>query len=102
MLDPERVRRERRIRLEASAGDLEALLVAWLSEIIFRMETENLAFGGFEDMEVKEGSASSWGWGETLDPERHGLKLEIKAPTYHGLELKRRGDGWTAQVIFDV
>jgi len=37
-----------------------------------------------------------------LDLSRHTLKTEIKAVTYHGLEVKKTGQGWEAQVIFDI
>ncbi|NPV59762.1 MAG: archease [Actinobacteria bacterium] len=102
MLDLDKVGREKRVWVEAEAEDLEALLVSWLSEILFYVEAEGFAFAWFEDVEIEGGKAAAWGWGEELDPERHGLKLEVKAPTYHGLRLEEREGGWTAQVIFDV
>ncbi len=102
MLDPEKVRRKRRVRIEAEAGDREALLVSWLSEILFRVEAEGLAFAWFEGVEPGKGSVAGWGWGEPLDPERHDLRMEVKAPTFHGLELREENGVWVAQVIFDV
>ncbi|MBC7229866.1 MAG: archease [Actinobacteria bacterium] len=102
MLDPGKVRHERRVRIEAEAEDPEALLVAWLSEILFRVEAEGFAFARFEDVEPGEGKVAGWGWGEPLDPERHDLRIEVKAPTYHGLELREENGVWVAQVIFDV
>ncbi|GAI44052.1 unnamed protein product, partial [marine sediment metagenome] len=33
---------------------------------------------------------------------RHHLKREIKAVTYHGLEVKEVDRGWEAQIIFDI
>lgn len=102
MLDLDKVRREKKVRVEAEADDLEGLLVAWLSEVLFHVEANGFAFRWFEDVELKKGSVAAWGWGEALDPARHGLKLEVKAPTYHGLELRKEKEGWVAQVIFDV
>jgi len=40
--------------------------------------------------------------GEKLDLSRHTLKTEIKAVTYHQLEVKKTAKGWEAQIIFDV
>jgi SHS2 domain-containing protein len=40
--------------------------------------------------------------GESYDARRHDLQSEIKAATYHGLQIERKGEGWEAQVIFDV
>ena len=39
---------------------------------------------------------------EPYDPERHPLRTELKAVTYHQLEVARDGDEWTGRVIFDV
>jgi SHS2 domain-containing protein len=43
-----------------------------------------------------------WGLGEPLDPARHKVSGEIKAPTYHMLQLSEENGTWVAQVIFDV
>jgi SHS2 domain-containing protein len=34
--------------------------------------------------------------------DRHPIKRDIKAVTYHQLRVQRREDGWMARVIFDV
>jgi len=102
MLEPDRVRPQRRIRLSAQGRDGGSLLVSWLSEILFRVEAEGWAFASFEVDSCSEIAVAGWGAGEPLDAARHGLKLEIKAPTYHMLELDETDGRWTAQVIFDV
>ena len=40
--------------------------------------------------------------GERHDPGRHPHKLEIKAITYHGLQVTETAEGWRATVIFDI
>lgn len=102
MLDLATVGRSTRVALEAEARDRESLLVAWLAHILFVVETQGTVFGAFEIAELEETRAKGWGLGEAMDPARHRLELEIKAPTYHMLELKEEAGLWTAQVIFDV
>ncbi len=102
MLDLESVRVAGRMALAAEGRERESLLVAWLSEILFRVETEGWVFGEFEIAEISDTQARGYALGEPLDPRRHSLKLEIKAPTYHMLELKEEDGLWTAQVVFDV
>jgi len=102
MLDPGAVRLEERVELSASGGDHASLLVSWLAEILFHVEAEGYAFGAFEVRELSDLKVRGSGLGEPLDIERHVLKLEIKAPTYHMLELKENKGRWAAQVIFDV
>ena len=40
--------------------------------------------------------------GERLDPARHDVRAEIKAVTYHELDVRPVPGGWQARVIFDV
>ena len=41
--------------------------------------------------------------GERFDPDRHRLKQEIKAVTYHQASVRETEAGsWTARVVFDV
>ena len=40
--------------------------------------------------------------GESFDLTRHGLRIEIKTPTYHQYELKQTEDGWQALLVLDV
>ena len=39
---------------------------------------------------------------EPYHPERHLIKTEIKAVTYHQLAVEKTKTGWEARVIFDV
>ena len=102
MLDAGRVTSRQRVRINARGADSESLLVSWLSEILFMVEVEGWAFASFEIDQISETEVTAWGTGEPLDPSRHGAGLEIKAPTYHMLELQEKADAWTAQVVFDV
>jgi len=102
MLDPETIRPERRVRLAAQGRDRGSLLVSWLSEILYQVEAEGWAFKSFEVSELSEVAVGAWGTGEPLDLARHAAEMEIKAPTYHMLELEEREGLWTARVIFDV
>ena len=48
------------------------------------------------------GSLSAIVWGEPADRSRHCLLAEIKAVTYHRLEIRRETDSWTATILLDV
>lgn len=94
---------ERSIEAEADRPDL--LLLEFLSEILFRFEVHQELFRAAR-LEVVEDAG---GWrlsgiasGETLDPERHPMKVMIKAVTYHELQVERDEGLWRARVIFDI
>jgi SHS2 domain-containing protein len=40
--------------------------------------------------------------GDIFDPSRHRFKTEIKAVTYHQVEVKEVDGKWEGRVIFDV
>jgi SHS2 domain-containing protein len=40
--------------------------------------------------------------GEPYEPERHEIKVEIKAVTYHQLTIKQEGGQWVGRVIVDI
>jgi SHS2 domain-containing protein len=40
--------------------------------------------------------------GEPFDRRRHLMLTELKAVTYHQLNVERDDDGWKARIVFDV
>jgi SHS2 domain-containing protein len=70
----------------------EQLLVNWLNEVLFLFEKEKfiskrIVFSHFDGKKI---SASLFG--ETYQPVKHGHVSEIKAVTYHQLELGMRSE----------
>lgn len=100
--DVETIRRERSERLTVTASDRAALLVAWLSELNFRHVTRHELFCRFEIQELSDERLVAEVSGEQTAPGRHTIHTEIKAVTFHGLELERIDTGWRAQIIFDL
>jgi SHS2 domain-containing protein len=89
-------------KIAAEAGDVEALLVAWLSELNYRCITELELYGEFVIEEISPTTVRATVHGEKIDPTRHVIQTEIKAVTYHELYVRQIENGWEAQVIFDV
>jgi SHS2 domain-containing protein len=92
-------------RLGVRAGDLGRLLVEWLSEAVYLFEVEDLLFSRaeVEIEESKEGfELEATAAGEPYDPDRHPVKIAIKAVTYHQLAVEQTASGWRARVIFDI
>jgi SHS2 domain-containing protein len=90
---------ERRFQLQE--GDIEALLVSWLQELLYLLDTEELVFARFQ-VKLHDFSLEATAWGDVFDPNIHTMKTEIKAVTYHQLEVAKSDQGWEAQVIFDI
>lgn len=89
-------------QIQAEAGDVEALFVAWLSELNFYCLTKFELYGDFKIEEISPTAVRATVRGEKIDPARHVIHTEIKAVTYHELYVRQVENGWEAQVIFDV
>jgi SHS2 domain-containing protein len=88
--------------IAAEGQDLVEVLVGFLREIawLHHQRAFLYAAASFEHLDASRLFATVRG--EPADPARHAIVREIKAITYHGLVVERRGEGWYAQVIFDV
>ncbi len=88
--------------IELEAPDLEQLLVDWLSDLLFLNSAKNLVFGFFKiDLDEKENKLSAKVFGEKFNLSKHKIGAEIKAVTYHMLEVKKKKP-FHVQVLFDI
>lgn len=87
--------------VDIQARDREALLVDYANELVGRSEVEGRAYDDLSDLVVVE----------IPQPKVHARvrgrpvtawSSPLKAATYHGAKLSRDGDGWRANILFDV
>ena len=102
LAEPAAVREVLKEEIRIQALDRAELLVAWLNRILFLWEARRLLFKTFRVHRVTERSLEAEAWGEIYDPSRHRLGSEIKAATYHGLNIRREGSSLVAEIIFDT
>lgn len=100
--DLRRVRRRIERRIEISGEALERLMVDWLSELLYLHDVETLLFKGFKVESVGEGGLKARVKGEPFQEGVHVIKTEVKAVTYHRIEVRKENRGWKAQIIFDL
>ncbi|MDH3254954.1 MAG: archease [Acidobacteriota bacterium] len=89
-----------------SSQGLDNLMVDWLDELLYTFEIDGQVFSQL-DVDVlcagEKFRLEARAAGEHFDPERHPLKVPIKAVTYHELKVWRDEKGvWKARVIFDI
>lgn len=90
------------IIVQVEGNDLEQLLVNWLGELVFLLETRHFLPSEFSIEQLGENRLVARVFGEIFDPARHYVDREIKAVTYHQLRVEQNEDGWTAQVFVDL
>ncbi len=100
IVDPDDVKEVESRRITVSEPDTEALLFAWLNDLIYLFDVETILFNRFEIVELSEGGLEAVCYGEKYDASRHQLKNEVKSATYHMLEVDREKN--RVRVIFDI
>ncbi|KXA89088.1 hypothetical protein AKJ62_03830 [candidate division MSBL1 archaeon SCGC-AAA259D14] len=104
--DADKVRAEKDISIEIEAEDLEALLFDWLGYFLYLFDAKNLIMSKFEISEISskndEFKLEAKAWGEEFDRERHGYGTEVKAITYHMMEINCSPEQCSVQVIVDI
>lgn len=105
--DVETIESRQRLNVRLATSGLDALLVDFLSELVFRFEG-----GGFLPCRalVSLDGGAERGWelqarleGEPFDLDRHPYRTQVKGITWHGLTFERLEDeSWRAVVVLDV
>lgn len=90
------------VEVEVKGMGWEELLLNWLRELLYLQQVKDYLFKRFVLRELEENHLIGDANGEIFDPEKHRIKLEVKAVTYHQLKVKKSKAGWQAQVIFDI
>ena len=102
IVDRKKVRETQSVPVSLESADLSELFLDWLRELLFLFSTRSLAVGRVEITSIEPTRISATVFGEGFDAERHGLKVEVKTPTYHEYRIEKTEDGFRATVILDV
>jgi SHS2 domain-containing protein len=82
---------------KAEAPDLESLLVAFLSELVWEVEQNKLVFDTFEV--VLQGTILKV---IMSGAPIFSLNKSIKAVTYHNMQISQEENGYQVEIVFDV
>jgi SHS2 domain-containing protein len=101
-IDGSRVAGRDRLEVELSSDDLPSLLVDFLSELLFLVDSGRHIPALIEVDQVSDTHLAARLWGEPRDLARHPWKLIVKAVTYHGLDIGEKDGTWRARVFLDI
>lgn len=85
-------------RLRLEAADAESLLVSWLEELLYRMESAQVTYGEMEIRVTPDYRLEA----EIEQVPLLRLGRHIKAVTYHNLAIEHTAQGLAATIVFDV
>jgi SHS2 domain-containing protein len=97
MFDLSNVSADLEVKIEANGYDLHSLLYDWLEKVMLIVLTDNFILSCFKVMishanNMDDSDAyflRSKVRGERLDLKKHSFKVEVKAVTYHEMQIKQ-------------
>jgi SHS2 domain-containing protein len=103
--DPAGIREVDAAVLTARAAAPDLLLREFLNELLFQFDARRRLVASATVSVTRQGDL----WlleaatrGEAWDPDRHPVKVLVKAITYHALSACETPEGWMATVVFDI
>jgi len=91
--------------IKVDGWDLKNLLYNWLEELLIKVTSEGKVYSSFDvKIDEKEGSykLEAKVKGEELNISKHKAKTEVKAVTYHQMDIKHDLEGFTLRFLLDL
>lgn len=89
-------------RIAVTGIDRPDLLMNWLREILYLWHVKALIVKSVRILTIDECNMDSVVGCVRFDPRIHAAGTEIKAVTYHMLEVVQEASGWSAKIILDT
>jgi SHS2 domain-containing protein len=90
------------IDIDLKAATNEELLISWLDELLFNFYTKGIIFFSFDVINLGSGELIAKADGRHIGENKNRLKTEIKAATYHDLNIRESDGGYSVEIVFDV
>lgn len=105
LVDINRVEKTAEGILSAEGHDLEGLLYNWLETVLLRATVDMQVMSNFDVELTRKGDGfalTAKTLGEVLVPEKHHPKVEVKAVTYHQMEIKKADGKYVLRFLLDL
>ncbi len=89
-------------QVEVSGQDRKELLITWLNTILYRLEVDGLFPERFRVESISATRLTARICGVLLDNSMPPPDREVKAATWHQLEIVREKTGWRARLYLDL
>ncbi len=105
MADLEKVEANQAEKVEARADSKEQLLVEFLNHLLYLKDVKETLFSHF-NLYIT-GVGGQWqlkgeALGEKANKEKHSIRGDVKAASYHQLKVAEKAGKWVAQCVVDV
>lgn len=91
---------EKNIRV--TGDDWPDLMVNWLRELLYFWSGREMLLKSVDILSLSEHELLAKVQFDPYNPDQHTINTEIKAVTYHQIQVGSGSSGWQAKIIFDV
>ena len=89
-------------KMSLTGDDLADLMVRWLGEILYLLDCEMRVVTSIRIVDIRPSFLEAVLKAVPFDPAFHEILNEIKAVTYHQIEVAQKANRWEARIIFDL
>jgi SHS2 domain-containing protein len=104
MVEPEGLRESRNLALEIEGNSLDELYYSWLSELIYIKDANDFLMKNCR-LEIRKNAKyrlTAKLAGDSIDPKRQVLKVDVKGVTYYHFRIEEKENIWQGEVVFDL
>jgi SHS2 domain-containing protein len=91
-----------KVRIQIAGDDWPDLMVNWLRELLYLFNGKEKLIQSVQIDSIVENKIVANVTCDAFASEYHSLKNEVKAVTYHQIQVGQKDHGWEAVIIFDV
>ena len=102
MADLGGIKAQETVKIDVKGPDTESLLVSWLNEILYAAYIKKMLFTEFRVLSLEDNKLSAEAKGGRIKEGAGPVRHEIKAATYHDLEIKESDGECEVTIVFDV
>lgn len=106
MTDTKTVEPKDEERIEVEAEDEAALLYSWLESLLVRFSVEGKLYSKFNVNKIAQEngvySLEATIWGEIYNSDKHLSRTDVKAITYHRMEILKEKDRVAVKFVLDI
>lgn len=106
MTDPTAIEPEFTDQFEITAHDEVSLLHDWLEQLLLKFDIDGKVYSRFDVKQIVAQNGEfrlvAEARGGLFQRGRHPGKVEVKAVTYHRMEVNRTSDGYVVRYILDL
>ena len=92
--------------VEIEEDDMKALLYSWIEDLLLKFDIDRMIYSKFhvEQINTVNGKYTLKAriWGESFNERKHPSRTEVKAITYHMMEISKRCNKIEIRFLLDI